>query len=321
MTVNREARLAGLSVQLGSLVPVERLVRPGDPPDLPQRLRANGFSTVSVTTEEPVALAAEAARAALTTSGTTSAEVSAVVYGSCSYWGRSSVESAEDPAPLTLALHEQLVAPLGLRHARLAVVWLAESGNFASVLRFARALFRAGTTGSVLCVVADVVPDGPQEYRAMPNAITINGDAAAACLLTSRRDADWVLEGLSQSSSVPMSGFAKGQGLRKHLEIMKGIRAAASAVYQELGCSGADYRWLVANNYSHDTLAGFADMAGLGLDRVYRGNVARTGHLFSADLVLNLRQLVREGAVRRGDRVLGLSTGPYTWGAVSVRKA
>lgn len=78
---------------------------------------------------------------------------------------------------------------------------------------------------------------------------------------------------------------------------------------------------MVTNNYSSANLEDFADVAGMSADRVFRRNVDRIGHIFAADGLINLADLEATDELAPGDRVLVLSSGPCSWGAMSVTRS
>jgi 3-oxoacyl-[acyl-carrier-protein] synthase-3 len=101
---------------------------------------------------------------------------------------------------------------------------------------------------------------------------------------------------------------------------MAGVRGALTALYQASGTGPGSYQWLVANNYSTANLGDFADLAGVPRERVFRGTVARHGHVFTADGLINLAALTAAEQVAAGDGVLVLSTGPFSWGAIGLQR-
>ncbi|MGX7825336.1 hypothetical protein ACTG9Q_09600 [Actinokineospora sp. 24-640] len=296
--------IVGPAYALGERVPLEEAVSGADAAERIATLREHGFDRCSVSAEPPSALAARAVSTLLGATGVAASDIDAVVYATCSYTSEANREKAVRSALPALA------------DKPFHTVWLGESGNLAHVLRLARGLLATGV-GTVLCVVADKVPDRPGEYRAMPNAVTVNGDGAAACLLSARLPGSYTLDGIGQVAAPVMATYVKGEGLRKHLAIMSGIRGCVNALYEATNTTGEDYRWLVTNNYSQRTLGEFADMA--RIPRVFTGNVARNGHVFTADGLVNLADLT--DGLDQGERVLALSTGPLTWGALGFTRS
>jgi len=293
---------------VGELVPVEQVAGRGA---LAERLREYGFDTCSVADRPPSELAADAVAELLLRSGLTGGEVDAVVYGTCSH--RS--EPAGDQGV------RRMLDRLGLAGARLYGVWLGESGNLAGTFRLARALLASTGVRTVLVVVADAVPKRPGEYRAMPNAVTVNGDGTAACLLSTVHRGPFTVEGIGHCAVPAMSAAGRGTGLREYLEFMTGVRGSLTALYQASGTGPSSYQWLVANNYSTSSLGDFADLAGIPHERVFRGTAPRHGHVFTADGLINLAALTDSAEVAAGDRVLVLSTGPFSWGAIGLQRS
>jgi len=295
--------LSGPEYVLGDLLPLADAV----PAELADRLAANGFGHVSVADRPPVALAAEAVGKVLAATGVDPGEVDAVLHATCSYWGGG--------GPL-----EDRLADHGLAGARSAGLWLAESGNLTALVRTARSLLLGGGLRTVLCVTADAVPAGPGEFRGMPSAVTVNGDGAAAFLVSTTVPGPYELVAVAQHSAARMAGYGRGQGALKQLEVVRGVRAATRRAYAAGGTGPGDHRRLLTNNYSLSTVADLARAAGIRPALAWTGNVPRTGHLFAADGVLNLVDSERADPLRAGERVLLLSSGPVTWGAVSLRR-
>ncbi|HEX3849825.1 MAG TPA: 3-oxoacyl-[acyl-carrier-protein] synthase III C-terminal domain-containing protein, partial [Polyangiaceae bacterium] len=103
-------------------------------------------------------------------------------------------------------------------------------------------------------------------------------------------------------------------------EIVAGLRRAFAALASRTNADISDYAALITNNYAPATLANFAQALGAAPDRVFTDNVARLGHAFAADNLINLEDLTLSGALELRGRVLVLSTGPLTWGTVSLRR-
>ncbi|BCJ50047.1 3-oxoacyl-[acyl-carrier-protein] synthase 3 protein 3 [Actinoplanes sp. NBRC 14428] len=308
--MSAEIRLAGPAYALGRPVPIEELVPAGE---LAARLRAHGFDRCSVAAEPPSALALRAVTRLFESVAVRPGEVDAVVHASCSYGAEPGAGSSVEAT-----LRDRVLRPAGLGGLPAYPMWLAESGNLASVLRVARALVLRPGVRTVLCVTADRMPAGPGEYRAMPNAVTINGDGAAACLLTTRPAGDYRLDGLAQVAAPEMAAYVKGQGLAKHLKIMSGVRRAATRLAEETGVPSTGYRWLITNNYAERTTGEFADMAQVPRDRRLPAAPAH-GHVFAADGLINLAALGPD-RVRPGDRLLLLASGPLSWGAIGLTR-
>jgi 3-oxoacyl-[acyl-carrier-protein] synthase-3 len=306
--------LVGPAYAIGSPTAISDVL-PGDVSgQLGARLRDNGFAHCSVSDQPPTVLAAQAIADLLQQVGAGSGLIDAVVYGTCSF--------SYEPDPggcLETVVRERVLRAVGLEHSPVYGVWLAESGNLVSVVRLAHALIRDGRARTVLCVVADKVPDGPGEYREMPFAITINGDGAAACLLSTALPGAYTVEGVVQVSAPSITVYPKElRGLRKHLQIISGVRNCADQLYTATGQQPDAYRWLITNNYAQRTLGEFADMARLPHHALFLDNIARHAHIFTADGLINLAELTRSADVPAGERIMVLSSGPLTWGALGL---
>jgi len=153
----------------------------------------------------------------------------------------------------------------------------------------------------------------------MPYAITINGDGAAACLLSTDLPGAYTVEGVVQIADPSITVHPRElRGLRKHLQVIAGLRRCADRLYATTGQQPDAYRWLVTNNYARRTLGEFADMARRPHDALYLANIGRYAHIFTADGLINLADLTRSADVPAGERVLVMSSGPLTWGAIGL---
>lgn len=316
-------RLGSLAWALGEIVPIESILDDAAPADLLDRLVKNGFRTCSVADEPPTKLGARSVAATLARAGIDAAQVDAVIYSTVSF-GRDETE-APLPEPrrrwrVRDAVIDHILKPNGLLHCRLfGGIWLAGSGNLASIWRLARSLILVQGYRTVLCVTADAVPRGRTQFRAMRDGIAVVGDGAASCIVSSAGPGPYVLEGLGQAVSPRISGLGARHALQKRVEIMFGIRTAAKRLYEATDTDAHAYRWLITNNYAEATRNEFAQITGIGTERAYDGSVARVGHALAADPLINLAELDATSPLDPGERVLLLATGPLTWGAAAVR--
>src|SRR5262249_8402338 len=101
---------------------------------------------------------------------------------------------------------------------------------------------------------------------------------------------------------------------------MRGVKEAASTALTRGETRPDALRALVTNNYTRPIMRGYAEQTGVDAQRVYLGNLARFGHAFSADTLINLVDADRAFGLARGDKVLVLGSGPTAWGATLLTK-
>ncbi len=324
-TARSDVRLGGLAWALGEIVPIESILDDAAPADLLDRLVNNGFRTCSVADEPATKLGARSVAATLACDGIDASEIDAVIYSQASF-GRDETGAPLLPEPrrrwgMRDTVVDHVLRPNGLLNCRLfGGIWLAGSGNLASIWRLARSLVLVRGYRTVLCVTADAVPRGRRQFRAMRDGIAVIGDGAASCIVSSDGPGQYVLEGVGQVASPRLSGLGSRHALQKRVEIMSGIRTAAKRLYETTATDANAYRWLVTNNYARSTRNEFAQITGIGTERAYEGSVARVGHALAADHVINLTELEATSPLDPDQRVLLLATGPLTWGASAVRK-
>ncbi len=324
ITARSTVRLGSLGWAVGEILPIESILDDAAPSDLLERLVKNGFRTCSVANESATELAARSVRETLAPGGFEASDIDAVIY-SAGCFGR---DRAGAPLPETArrwelrdAVVDQVLEPNGLRNCQVfGGIWLAGSGNVASIWRLARSLVLAQGYRAVLCVTADVVPRGRTQYRAMRDGIAVVGDGAASCIISADGPGPYVLDGVGQVASPRIGGLSTRHALQKRVEIMSGIRGAAKRLYETTDTDADAYRWLITNNYARSTRNEFAQITGVGIERAFEGSVARVGHVLAADPLINLAELDATAQLDVDQRVLLLATGPMIWGASAVRK-
>ncbi len=316
-----EVFIDGISYQLGQVQPLEDALRGEVTAEQLEKLRAQGFGRCAVSAASPVDLARGAASQTLRRLELPASAVDAVIYTTCSYWSEPALPAMSDPSPVRFGrlVAERLLGPLGLERARLFGAYLGESGNFVSALRLAANLMRTEGLRRVLYLTADAIPRLEGEYRAMRSGVFLASDGAACCLISADRRSGFAVEGLCQRAGPQISSYAKGQGFLKYMAILNGVRATAGALFASMGAGPAEHRLLITNNYNRQTMFEFCDALGFKRAQLFLDNQTRLGHVFAGDTLISMADLQAAGRIARGDRLLLLSTGPITWGAVSVR--
>ncbi len=245
-------------------------------------------------------------------------EVDAIIFTSYSY--RSAYLHADlkkDKLNFSRYINSCLQRKVKLKNATFFGTFLAESGNFVSLLRAARNLIRAEGKKNVLCVNVDQIPHHPTQRRGALSGVMTNSDVAMAFMVSSEKG-DFNLESLHQVFNPYLNTLGRGDGLKKQMEIMRGITDSAASTLNQADCRPDDYQYLIINNYSLNLMQQFASYMGFSSNKLMVENLPKFAHAFTADNIINLTTIAPK--LTSGDRVFMLSGGTTNWGSCSVQK-
>lgn len=272
-------------------------------------LTALGMDQYRHSTRSPTEMATDCVRETLESAKLAPAEVDALVYTSSSFWNRDFY--GLDIGKMCRNIGLERVTPVG--------VFLAECGNLVSALRVARGLLSEDGCRHVLVVSADACQD-PQQ-RLVPPAVSVLSDGAASCIM-GRRESSLELLGIEQRSDQRIREVDNSKQFVKTMSLTAtGVQSAAAALLRGLELDAAQQiAQLIMNNYTPSVARVFATQCGVPLSRVYSETRARFGHVFAADLLINLKHYQAERA-ESGTLALALGTGVCTWGLAALRFA
>ncbi|MEV6258913.1 hypothetical protein AB0L97_37290 [Nocardia sp. NPDC051911] len=188
-------------------------------------------------------------------------------------------------------------AAAGLDTTRTLLVTGSACANFAAGLDVSHGLIAAGTAAAVLLVVTDKVSAGTR-YQPLGNSVV--GDGAVSCLVTgSHGHAPFRLIGQAAET------WLGSDSMLAHARTL--LTATRSAARRSTGDALVSVRHVITPNFDETTrqLLGMAVSAPAAAQ--HAGLLREVGHCFSADVPLNLRDLVRSGAAVPGDLVLAVS--------------
>lgn len=189
--------------------------------------------------------------------------------------------------------------------------------NFHHVLRLGWAYLHAELGRDVLLVTADRAVDAVGgEIRAEFGGGLV-GDAVALCRQgLAPQSRGWRL--LSAPVIVKDATEAVNIDARLALSV-QGLRRAARAVMPERGMA-AEIDQLIPNTYTRQSAELLSLATRVPEERIFLGNVARTGHCFAADNLINLVDYA-DGAHAPGSQLLMVASGVFQWSAVLLERA
>jgi 3-oxoacyl-[acyl-carrier-protein] synthase III len=308
----KAAYLSSICCYLGASRPISELPGLKAPKDL-ARFEAMGFSRYLKSDLGPADMAGHSILNSLAASEIDAKDIDVLIYASNSLW--------EDGLNGTM---HGFCLEHGLVNAYPIGVHMNYCGNLGTGFRIALQMILAGDARNVMVVTADTTPDKDPQARLLEPGVAVASDGAASCILSGEKVSRLRLTGTHQHVDHGMSGVGlerfhslalteSPDFFRYSIASFKGRKSVFDGYYAKHGWKADGIAHLITNNYGKHTLAGFANEAGLAAQQVFGEKKDQIGHVQSADSLLNLKSLLENGSLRNGDRLLMLSTGPYSW--------
>ena len=169
-------------------------------------------------------------------------------------------------------------------------------------LRLAAALLKSEPAiGRVLCVTADRFPPGAL-YEQSYNLIS---DGAAACVV-STEPSGFRLLGAHAITNGALAAASDDETVGAYFGY---THRAIQETLAQAGLDVGDIAWIVPQNMNVRAWQILGRLLKVDVARVAYPTLARIGHVIAADNIVNLRHLVEQGSVRRGERVLLVMSG------------
>ena len=312
-TVSDPARAIGLA-ELAYYLPdgrrsLEELRADGLLTGSPETLATFGFQYAHIAAGEThLDMAVHAARSVLESPGVNPADVGLVLYATA-LTGSATMASAS-PASGDAILRLETVAecfqyPASYLQAELELTNAAVAGvdqqgcaSLMSALRLGRAMLVAEPElGSVLCVSADVFPPG------QPRDLVYNVISDGACAVLLRRGAPNRILSCAQVTK----GSYWDAAAVEHEVIAAYFPTARNLITTALESAGLtldDIALVIPHNVSRRSWDILRGLLQLPEERVFSENIARVGHTIASDNILNLRDAIDAGRVKKGDKLL-----------------
>jgi 3-oxoacyl-[acyl-carrier-protein] synthase III len=169
-------------------------------------------------------------------------------------------------------------------------------------LRIARAMLAVEEQWQrVLCVTADRFPEGAL-YEQAYNLIS---DGAAACVV-SRRPSGFRLVTAHQITNGALGQATDDETIGSYFAFTHHLFNETLA---RAGLVSADIDWVVTQNTNDKAWQILARLLGVDHEKVWFPSMPDTGHIISADNVVNLSALIDSGRLRPGHRVVLVMAG------------
>lgn len=242
-----------------------------------------GWGAVHRTALDTAALAVRSGRLTLSAAAVEPGEVDALVLCSTTF-------------PADIAEHGELIASVlrGLELTSVPVtgVTLNRCANMLTGLQLAAAMVTGGRSRTVLVITADRVA----AESARITDFALFSDGAASCLVTRPTDGaaesyEWVADAYAQDPE------ALGRGNEISADL---ARAANQRLFAEAGIGIEAIDGLLHNNIYLPIVTMKEVQAGFDQSQLDTSNIARVGHCFAADPLINLADRRAAGTVRPG---------------------
>jgi 3-oxoacyl-[acyl-carrier-protein] synthase III len=274
-------------------------------------LVSGGFRSFRIAEEPCWRLAATAAAGSLAKAGLRPNEIDLVLFASSSFLHHDHPRGDMD----------RLCSDLGLKDALSIGVTGAECANVALALDVARQYLATGRARTILLVTSDKAPQW--DRRILDPPIALLSDGAAACILDS-----WSGLGFGvDTGPVVFDHEARFLNDPKEFPLLVkrtcvGVRKAARGL---LDGSRPRVARLVMSNLVEPFTALICAQLDIPRAAVFDQNIARNGHVFAADVLVNLADAIAKEpeafpANADDQRWMMFASGTASWGGCLLRK-
>jgi 3-oxoacyl-[acyl-carrier-protein] synthase-3 len=307
--------IRAIRYEVGECVPLCDLVGEGLSPEEASQLLDQQIVGVSVL-KRPLAQAMEVCiRESVQSAGIAAADIDTVILATESFEALF-----EDDGPSAVGAFRNtrnrlflLLQRLGICRASVLCATYGACTNLLHAFIMAEALVTKGLSRNVLIVAGEKF--GAPGARLLPEAVSMAGDGAAACIVSSeapREDGDFRLAYVGTRPYKQVDDSTK-----MLLEMFRAMRNAAADCYEACNLQPADFRWIVVGDYNTLTSVTHGKLLGFPPDRIFLKNVGQLGHI-PFDPLINLANLTREQLIATTDRVLLFLCGPVYCGAIAL---
>lgn len=300
-----EVFIDSIAYVTGQPVALETLAECRESPQNLQVLQQEGYEQVLVSRESVADMAMRSLRKTLEQGDIDPADIDLLIYSSDSAGDQRERECNSQVHRISLELGLENAYPLGINQST--------CGNFCSSLRVAAALLKTGETRNVLLVTAEKSENGE---RIMDSNAAVLSDGAASCLVTTSGRARYRLAGIVQST-IHALGCETEAGSKVFLAL-SGFQSAFEKFTSRLDLEAEHFSQLIPNNYNRSLLSLYAQISGIGMDKVYDANLKSKAHVYSCDNLINLLDYSGAARLQPGDKIAMLGNGPSNWGLTAL---
>ena len=249
----------------------------------------------------------EIAAKAFSASGIDAATIDVIIYSTClplngNLGGVDQFAKSKDVKHLMHFPASRLQAELGMDKAFVIGLNQQACTGMLGSLRVARNMLIAEPDlTNVLCITADRFPEGAT-YEQAYNLIS---DGAAVCQVGREPD-EFRLLAAHHITNGAMVQASDDQTVGSYFNYTCQL---VEETLQRAQCDLADIRWVVPQNTNRKAWDILSRLMQLEPEKSYFPSIEETGHVISADNIINLAQLAEGKSLHSGDRILTFMAG------------
>lgn len=218
--------------------------------------------------------------------------------------------------PFNIREIDRILYDFNLKKAYPMGYFLSNCANLVGAVKFAGSLIKAGDHQTVLVVVSDkLVKD---ESRFMGSNESILSDGAVGFIVSA---APGEYELLHLVQEIDPSYVAEKFNVTGYL---KRTAAGIKKTFHELVTLDkteiSNYKKVFIGNYNLMVQRIYRNELGLTEKQMFLDNIPEIGHVFSADLLINFSESIRQDTLKSGDLFAFVGIGFSRWEAFSIKK-
>ena len=282
--------IRGIAYDFDETSPIDGITQLRTNPRLLTTFKAAGHARYAKSRLSLTQQAIESARLTLDRSGLSAKDIDAVFIGTSEipYWKR-----------YPEMVSTEILKGLGISHVPVVGITLAGCANYTSSLRMARNMIRAEGLRNVLVIETNQVRGEMKRLVLISKdgAGAIFADGAASFILTTE-EADFDIAGMAQIVE-PIDG-ERASIAEIVANNINGFRHVFENALREAKVEAADIGAVMLGNVNLDAVNGVANIVGLPQSLVFKDNIARIAHVWSADTLINLHDYCDTRPVAQG---------------------
>lgn len=287
------ASITSIAYHLGQLRPIDEIDFLREDARKLRLYKLAGFESYAESKLSMRELAYQSAIETLEASGIGRSEI-----GICLYVA----ESFDRDEPVSSEEVNRLLVQLGLDSAVPIHISVANCANIMSALRVATALIAAGETRHVLVVSVDKA-SRRRGGRMMFQEMSIKSDISLSCLVSGPGVGSFGVMYLGQRNTAALIGGEALDSKTYAISKFNGIRSVAKRAREALALEPTDFAWVITNNYGLEVTKMFVELCGFPREAAHCKNTGRFAHAVAGDVLINLSDLERDGAIKPGEKI------------------
>lgn len=214
-------------------------------------------------------------------------------------------------------LSTEILLGLGIKDVPVFGVTLGGCANYSNGLRIAKALLHENNDWrNILLIETNKLPN--DEMRPYMPYVSIFGDGSVSAII-SNDDNEFVIAGIAHVAK-PLD--AEGGGDPRFItNNINGYRRVINEALHQAACEIEQVDVVIPNNKNISELENLASFWRVPFSKVFVGNIGRIGHLWSADNLINLKDVCAEPQYANHKTFLLLCQGDSTYSAIVLRRS